>query len=189
MNNTADLYTELDTNLAVAGVELCVSEAHGTLVGAIANHLKSGIGPDLLKLIEPRADVAEPHFAQLQTNIHAHHRQLSEQFFESSEDFELLLPTDDEALTVRAEALAAWARGYLLGLLYNNAFSIDQLPESGPEIARDIMAIAELSDSDDAGDQEDWALAELQEYVKVGVQLIFESIYSARASDFPPAQQ
>jgi len=185
MTKTEDLYTELDTKLAIAGIEISVSETHGTLVGVIANHLKSGVSPDLLKLIDPQADSNEARFGQLQVSLQEIHRQVSEQFFETPEEFELLLPSDDEELVIRTEALAGWARGYLLGLLYNNKFSIDQLPENGPEIARDIMAIAELGDADEAGDQEDWAMNELQEYIKVGAQLVFESIYSERAIDTP----
>jgi uncharacterized protein YgfB (UPF0149 family) len=68
---------------------------------------------------------------------------------------------------------------------------LDQLPENGPEIVRDIMQIAEAAAGAEDEKEEDWALAELQEYIKVGVQLVFEHIYSERSggdSKPPPAK-
>ena len=78
----------------------------------------------------------------------------------------------------------------MLGLLHSDKLTIDQLPEDGPEIARDILSISEAgpSEGDDAK-KDEWALAELQEYVKVGVQLIFEFIYQSRAAKQPAAPE
>ena len=189
MNNPLDRFTQLDAILALTGIEISVSEVHGTVVGAVANHMKSGFTPDLLKLIEPQADVNDGRFAQLSEVLYDVYRDVSEQLLEAKESFDLLLPDDDESLDVRVEGLAGWAKGYSLGLLYNDAFSIDQLPESGGEIARDIMEIAEAGAGMEEEREEDWALAELHEYMKVGSQLIFEFIYSERSSSAPTQQQ
>ena len=96
-----------------------------------------------------------------------------------------MLPNEDEAIDIRVDGIATWCKGFTLGLLYNNQFSIDQLPEQGAEIARDMMEIAEAAAGQGDEQEEDWALAELEEYVKVGSQLIFEFIYSERASQAP----
>ena len=187
MINIPDVYTQLDSTLTLAGLEIGPSEVHGIVVGTIANHLKSGISPDLLKLIEPEAQGEQ--YLQLSETLQQLYRETSEILFESDETFELVLPDDGESLHVRVEALADWARGYLLGLLHNNAFDIDQLPENGAEIAGDIMQISEAAAGAGGERQEDWALGELHEYIKVGVQLIFEFIYSERAGNAPQAEQ
>jgi len=108
---------------------------------------------------------------------------------EGNEGFDLLLPDDDESISDRVDGIATWCKGFLLGLLYNNAFSVDQLPESGAEIVRDFMEIAEAGAGADSEQDEDWALAELEEYVKVGSQLVFEFIYSERSADAPEQTQ
>jgi len=65
MTNLIDRYTQIEATLALAGVqELSPSEVHGTVVGAIANHLKTGVTPDLLKLIEPESDANDGRYAQ-----------------------------------------------------------------------------------------------------------------------------
>ena len=185
-HNSVDRYTQIESVLALADIELAASEVHGIIVGAIANHLKTSQTPDLLKLIEPTADGSQGAVSQLNELLYDLYRENSELLFENQESFDLLLPSDDESLEARADGLAYWGRGYLLGLLYNDAFSVDQLPESGAEIARDIMQIAEVSAGFDSEDEEDFALAELQEYLKVGAQLIFEFIYSERAPEAAP---
>lgn len=190
MTNLTDRFTQIDSALALAGIEeLSASELHGTVIGAIANHLKSGVTPDLLKLIEPEADVNDGRFARLSELLYELYRDSSEVLFESKEGYGLVLPTDDEPLASRVEALATWCKGYLLGLLYNNSFSLDQLPESGGEIARDLMEISEAAAGADDEQQEEWNLAELEEYVKVGTQLIFEFIYSERSAQAPAIEQ
>ena len=187
MNSIADSYTQIDTGLALAGIELSVSEVHGTIVGAVANHLKSGVTPDLLKLLGSQASNTSTE--KFKDDLYELYRKTSEQLLEAKESFELLLPDDDESLQERVEGLINWTRGYLLGLLYNNAFSLDELPESGSEIVRDMMQITEAAVGADEEQEEDWALAELHEYVKVGAQLIFEFIYSERATEAPTQAQ
>ncbi|MBX2847691.1 MAG: UPF0149 family protein [Acidiferrobacterales bacterium] len=189
MPNNVDRYTQVESTLALSGLELTVSEVHGTVIGAIANHMKSGQTPDLLRLIEPNADSNDGRFRPLSELLYEIYRENSEYLLEAKEGFELLLPDDEEAIEIRAEALASWSKGYLLGLLYNESFSIDQLPENAPEIVRDVMQISEAAAGADGEQEEGWALAELEEYVKVGSQLVFEFIYSERAKDAPQLQQ
>lgn len=187
--NSVDRNTQVEATLALAGIELSVSEVHGTVVGAIANHLKTGLTPNLLNLIEPGCDSKEGRLTQLNELLHDLYRENSEVLFESKEGYELLLPDEDEAIGFRVDGLASWCKGYLLGLLYNDRFSVDQLPESAPEIVRDMMEIAEAGAGAEEEREEDWALGELEEYVKVGSQLIFEFIYSERSSDAPKTTQ
>ncbi len=184
MTNLVDRFTQIEATLDLAGiVELTPSEVHGTIVGAMSNHMKSGVTPDLLKLIEPTADANDGRFTQLSAMLYELYRENSELLIETKDGFDLILPSDDEAIDVRVDGVATWCKGYLLGLLYNNAFSIDQLPESGSEIARDLMEIAEAAAGAGDENEEDWALAELHEYVKVGSQLIFEFIYSESSNN------
>ena len=167
------------------------SEVHGLIFGCICNHLKTGLTPDLLTLLEPQAKSSEPLYKDVETMLYELYRLTSEQLFDAKETFDLILPDDDQAIELRVNGVATWCKGFLLGLLYNDQFSIDQLPEHGAEIARDMLEISEAAagiedeDGSSSEQQEEWALAELHEYVKVGAQLIFEFIYSERSADAP----
>ena len=59
-------------------------------------------------------------------------------------ELNLLLPDDDDHLSLRLQALADWCRGYSVGLLNNDSLAVDQLSADAAEMARDIMAIAEV---------------------------------------------
>ena len=186
MTNLVDSFTKIEATLDLAGIEeLTPSEVHGTIVGAMCNHMKSGVTPDLLKLIEPSADANDGRFTQLTEMLFEQYRETSELLIETKDGFDLLLPDESAPLEVRVDGVASWCKGFILGLLYNNAFSIDQVPESGAEIARDLMEIAEAASGADEQNEEDWALSELHEYIKVGSQLIFEFIYSESAAKKP----
>jgi uncharacterized protein YgfB (UPF0149 family) len=180
-----DLYEQLGIVLELAQLEVTASEVHGIVVGAIVNHLKTGQTPDLLKLIEPNYDSTDGRFSNLLTQVQDLYRQTSDGLFDDSENFSLLMPDDDDALGLRTDELASWCKGYVLGLLHNDKFSIDQLPSNGPEIVRDFIDISEAAAGDADEDEEDWALAELQEYVKVGAQLVFEFVYSEKVASAP----
>ena len=74
------------------------------------------------------------------------------------------------------QSLADWCRGFLLALLDGERIAVDEFSADAAEVARDLMSVSELEADGDGGDSE-WDLAEVEEYVRVGVQLIFEELY------------
>src|SRR5690606_28483311 len=93
-----------------------------------------------------------------------------------------LLPGDDAPLADQVQALALWCHGFL------GAVAVSGSTEDGEdvdEVLRDFAQIsrAGLSEAEAAGeDQPDFALAEIQEYVRVGAQLVFEELGPRRAA-------
>ena len=192
---TGQQIIRIESALNSANIEhQTASEVHGLIVGPICNHLKTGLTPNLLTLLEPQAKPNEAQYKEVESMLYELYRQTSEQLFDAKESFDLIVPEEDQALDQRVNGVATWCKGFLLGLLYNDQFSIDQLPESGAEIARDMLEISEAAagvETDDGAaseQQEEWALAELHEYIKVGAQLIFEFIYSERSTAAPNQQ-
>lgn len=181
-------YTQLDASLGLSGLEISASEVHGIIVGANVNHLKTSQAPDLMKLV---CGESQPEYGanSLQDTLYEIYRANSQLMLEGDAAFDLVLPTEDAGLQERTDGLASWCKGYLLGLLYNDRFSIDQLDEQSSEILRDFIFIGEASSGDDDEQQEDWALAELHEYVKVGAQLVFEMVYTELAEKTPELPQ
>jgi len=91
--------------------------------------------------------------------------------------YELMMPADDEPLATRILALAQWCQGFYLGLGIAGVDSLDKLPEDSSEILKDITEIARIESYDEeAGEEDEGAYAELVEYLRVGVLLIFEEL-------------
>lgn len=89
-----------------------------------------------------------------------------------------LLPGDDQELGARVAALSQWCRGFIGGLGLGGIGRGRQLSADSSEILRDFERIAttEFEFGDSAAEDED-ALSELVEYVRVGVLLLRENLF------------
>jgi len=98
--------------------------------------------------------------------------------------FQPLLPADDASLERRTEALAAWCQGFNYGLaLAVRIGDADAVLKTDPvaEIVRDFAELAQLGYQEDEIEGEgEVAWAELLEYVRVSVQLVFEELAEVR---------
>jgi len=98
--------------------------------------------------------------------------------------FAPLLPPDDAPLSLRAEALASWCAGFMYGLgeAVGAGSTQDALAsETSREIIDDFAEISRITLGEEETDLEaESAYAELVEFVRVSVQLIFEELYDVR---------
>ena len=101
-------------------------------------------------------------------------------------DFAPLLPDDDEPIGERTEALSQWVQGFLYGL--GSGVTGDHArvsPEAG-EIVRDFIEIAHGGEAVDDSEESEMAFAEVVEFVRVGVQLLFVELAPARGQEAAP---
>lgn len=98
--------------------------------------------------------------------------------------FAPLLPPDDSPLAVRAEALAGWCAGFMHGLgeAGGGRATREALDtETSREIMEDFYDIARLTlDGEESDLEAEAAYTELVEFVRVGVQLLFDELYDVR---------
>ena len=102
--------------------------------------------------------------------------------------FEPLLPADDQPIGARTAALAQWCQGFLYGLGAGGITDASGLPADTGEIVRDFTEISRAG-VDETQDEEsnEAAYAELVEFVRVGVQLLFEELAELRRPSTPSA--
>jgi len=102
-------------------------------------------------------------------------------------EFDLLIPGDDQPIEERARALTSWCTGFLYGLGSNGAADPQQLPGDLGEIVRDLSEITHAGvDATDSLEASESALEELVEFVRVGVQLVFDELEPLRGRAAPP---
>lgn len=144
------------------------AEVHGSLCGALCVQRPEEI--DLMKLVDPSITSVGPVPAELK-------RCRDESLVALQDDalgFTPLLPDDQHSLDQRVAALAAWCAGFLFGLSLRVGFDPRQLGEDAQEIVRDFAELSRAAfDPDEDDEIEETAYAELVEYVRVGVQLVF----------------
>lgn len=89
--------------------------------------------------------------------------------------FALLVPGDDATLEERADALGAWCQGFLYGMAVRGLRDMEELPDELREILGDLSEISRAGVAREETDEEgEEAWAELVEYVRVAVQLVFD---------------
>lgn len=159
------------------------SELHGSLCGYLAGGGSLRTVPVLAALqLDAEGETTVPSSGD-QALLDRLVRQCEADLADPDLGFEPSLPEDDRPLTERAEAMVDWCRGFLGGFGLAGATAHDQLSEEAREILRDLGMIAGSAfDFEDETEDED-ALIEVQEFVRVGAMLLHtECAGSAKAA-------
>lgn len=141
--------------------------------GEICRRLRIGRDSNVSTLL----DLPEPVNAAQQSIL-----QIVDELMEQSRreldagmQFALLMPGDDEPTAERAESLADWARGFALALLRGGELKPESFSGDSAEVVQDLLKISEAEPGEDP-EEDERALVELEEYIRVGVQLMFEEL-------------
>lgn len=164
-------YQQLEAALRQAGAMGSAAESHGTLCGLLTasdaaardkwiqvTFESSGLPADVRPEIDDVYVGARGALASMDM------------------EFEPLLPPDERSASERTEALGQWCQGFLYGLSLAGFKSWRELPGDAREILSDLSEIAKV-DPASAGD-DDAALMEVVEYVRVGVQTVYEAFHA-----------
>jgi len=176
-------YDRLRDSLADAGAVVAPSELHGGVCGALC----AGGAPAAERWLTDCLDDLDLGMATVVDALDELVSSSSRMLGDAELAFEPLLPGDDAPLEEQVQALALWCHGFLGGLGATAPNAARNLAEGAAlgEILGDFAEIsrAGLSENEAAGEgQPDFALAEIQEFVRVGVQIAFEELRSERAA-------
>ncbi|HET8819194.1 MAG TPA: UPF0149 family protein [Xanthomonadaceae bacterium] len=148
------------------GLALTPSELHGATCGWIAGGGQGGAGW-LGKVMADDAQAQPADGGALDRLFAASAAQLEDRDF----TFELLLPGGDASLADRSGGLFDWCRGFL-GAFGLAAGAEPRLSDEGTEALGDMARLA-MATPQEEGDQEDEAaLAEIEEFVRVATLLL-----------------
>lgn len=179
-------FLEFEDTLAEAGSPTEAAEAHGSLCGALCVQAPLRFESWRDELLEDRDAQSERYRDVLQTVFSRTCHDLDGEGME----FTLLLPDDDEPLAGRTSALAHWCEGFLYGLGAGGLTSIEALPDEVGEIVRDMTEISRAEPgSDEPTETDEQAYVQLVEYVRVGVQLIYDELAPLRAAPLAASPQ
>jgi len=190
ISSTTD-YDALRESLSGSGTLVALSELHGGLCGALCAGGPSAAERWLDDFLadSDAADVAGTRAVGVELE-----RVAWNALADAELAFEPLLPGEDTPLEEQVQALALWCSGFLNAvgasapdLVGRNAKPTETAAAiASAEVAEILGDFAEMSragvDDEDAADrdQADFALAELKEYVRVSVQIVFEQLADRR---------
>lgn len=153
--------------------DLTAAEAHGLATGMlcienqaeVANWL-SQLLPDDVVLIDEDKTILVALFEQTRKLLNDE---------EDGFRYNLFLPGDDEPLSKQLEALRSWCEGFLFGVGFSRSSS--DWPGDTGEIMKDLVEFTKLDaevDEQMDEDEDESALIEIQEYIRVAVMMVKE---------------
>ncbi len=154
------------------------SESHGNLIGLYSTKPETAVSEWLAAL----ASDAGVDSATLTGELGDEAKRLTGLLGAGDLSFQLMIPDDDTGLPERASALALWCQGYLYGLAQGGIRQFDGLPGDCTEILEDCVELTKAR-SDDVSESSERDFFELSEYVRVGVQLVFEELTEIASSE------
>jgi uncharacterized protein YgfB (UPF0149 family) len=160
--------SEIDDAIRSLGLGVTAPELHGALCGWLAGGGGGGDGPRWLgSLLVDDALPAVVEGSALDRMAKASAAQLEDRSF----GFALLLPDDGVGLAERSGALFEWCRGFL-GAFGLAAGSDPPLSDEGREALADIARLAAASPQEEGDEEDEAALAEIEEFVRVATLLL-----------------
>jgi hypothetical protein len=176
--------------IAALGLGVDAAEFHGGICGLLCTH-----GPGALSAWLDESRGAEASLigdsAAMNEILHEAEGESWRELSGSELAFYPLLPDEEVALDERVAALASWCQGFVTGLGLGG-YVVDDDRSTGAsgaadtelaEIVGDFVEISRAGLSEEEQEQAheaDFDLAALIEYVRVGVQLIFEELQPQR---------
>ena len=178
-------YESLAEELARAGVVPSLAELHGGLTGMMC---VAGVGAADRWLDQQLEELRQAGETRIGEALHAVELETWRMLNETNMTFEPLLPGDDQPLDAQVRGLASWCQGFLSGLGLGGLTLDGSTGDDGTlaEITKDFAEIsrAALGPEDEQDlEQAGFALAELKEYVRVSVQILFEQLGEGAAAD------
>jgi uncharacterized protein YgfB (UPF0149 family) len=181
---TAATYDELQRVLQDSRSLQEPAEAHGTLAGALCSSSDYG----LLEWLHEILPDDSPEEQALRTSVLQNVYDSTVRTLAGNEaDFAPLLPDDESSLADRADALSHWCQGFLYGLGSGPASDPAKVSSEAGEIIHDITEITHVGvDADEQNEENEIAFAEVVEFLRVGVQILFVELAPARGQDPVP---
>ena len=154
------------------------SDLHGSLTGYLCAGGRAGVEewPAALEIeSDAKADLRHDEA------LHRLYRDCRAELDDPDLGFEPLLPESDAPVERRADALVEWCRGFLGGVGLSGA-RVAALSPDATEVLADIGRIAASSFDYDNAEEDESALSEVLEFVRVGVLLLRTELTRPRSA-------
>lgn len=167
-----DQYNQVARDLDGLGALATPSEAQGILIG-----MWIGAGPVaesrwLGELVDEEAPLAVP------ASLHGLFTHLYEQLTSADNlGLDILIPGDQESLSLRLEALIEFAQGVLYGYGIENGPPPRAMPPEAREVFEDLREIAELDPQAGDSEEDEVNLHEILGYLSAGLAVMYIALH------------
>jgi len=167
-------FEKITETLEAAELYTNASETHGVLSGLVCGGVKLD-DQSWQSLFNDVVNEGMGLPLNVQRVIDSIYEQVVNQITDDGLGFKLLLPNDDIPLDDRAESMAQWAQGFLVGFGMVQQ-GLNEASDDIQELIRDIRDISQVSlDFEQEDEESEIAFTEIVEYLRVGAMLCFNT--------------
>ncbi len=164
MSATAKAYQMLSDALEERSAIVSPAELHGWMTGGLCVAKKGDTKRAISALL---TEFSLNDSEGLDVVLHALRELARKQLDDVNMGFMLMLPSDDSPIEFRADSLALWVQGFLAGYALNGG------DPKTDEFMVDLVEISQLDAQSLQGTEDETALIEIAEYVRLGVISLF----------------
>ena len=156
----------VEAEIRQQALAMSASELHGALCGWLAAGGASTADWPAKVLVDPSLPAPAEHSTLDQLRVAS-----AAQYGDRSFGFELLLPDQEASLAARSGALFDWCRGFLGGFGLAAGAS-PRLSDEAEEALTDLAKLAAAQPQDEGDEDDEEALVEIEEFVRVAALLL-----------------
>ena len=161
--------------LAAVDSDTSAAEAHGVISGVLCVSSDDQAGSKWVPiLLSDAAQMAPDAAKKLSLSLMYIHQNTLNALKSGNFSFDLIVPDDGRPVAERIIALADWCRGYLLGLSVHGPTGKQDLAAQKKEFVEDLIKISNVQSGQELEEDAESDLMELHEFVRVGVQTVFD---------------
>lgn len=180
MSDKLPNYVALERALGHADVTPSSAEIHGVCCGMLVVNQAASQDTWLAEVLD--GDPRDFYVQEARTLLRELFTSTRLQLNDAEMGFDLFLPEDDE-LPDRLEAIQEWCQGFSYGLTLAGVKDMRKLPADSREWALDVVNIGSSGEFDLNDEEEsENALAEITEYLRVGVLMMNEEMQPLKAA-------
>lgn len=169
----------MERTLGRANVDISSAEIHGVCCGMLVVNQSAGQDTWLNEVLD--GNPQDFYVQEARTWLRELFASTRMQLNDPEMGFELFLPEED-ALESRLEAVQDWCQGFSYGLALAGVKDMKKLPKDSAEWAADVVNIGTSGEFDlDDTEESENALAEIIEYLRVGVLMMNEEMQPLKA--------
>jgi len=162
------------------------AEFHGLLSGLICAGVDDDDIDNWLPVLLEGSYLTNKEYLPIEQEVRSAFLEVRNLLDNDGFEYTIALPDESHSIENRASSLHTWCRGFLTTLLEYGDVEIDRLSTDCCEFVADVQTICDAEiEIDGSSDEAESDLFALAEYLRVGVQLIYEDLnpLSADQSD------
>lgn len=166
------MYANIQDKLERAHSALDAAEAHGELCGRFCSASRPDVNGWIDAVLGVEADALTVNVQEARTALVELAEQTQKTLEADDFPFQPLLPDDDAPMADRVDAVVEWCHGVLAGMAATGA-SPAAAGTPRAEVLEDLQAFAGADVEVEGGEEDEQALMEIVEYLRVSIQVLY----------------